>query len=863
MKITSLLLSLLIATTAVAAPPELVSVDPAGVIRWTADQREVALFGANYCLPSATDFRAAGYIGADRKKLVEQDMAHFARMGWDGMRLSFWGDWESSDAEGNLIANEHLDVMDYAIAEAKKRGVYILLTPITTYSAWWPDAKASDPYPGFASKYERSELGTHPKAIAAQCNYLRQIMAHVNPYTGVALKDEPQILFVEMINEPWHHPKNPAGAVAYINALVEAVRSTGCQKILFHNLSQDFAIMDAIKASQVQGVSFAWYPTRLNSNHALKENHLRSVDDYRPMHRDDISNLPKIVYEFDSADMDSGCMYPAMARAFRGVGAQFAAMFSYDMLATAPYNLGWQTHFLNLVYSPKKAVSAIIAGEVVREIPRNSAYGDYPANRRFGPFRVSYEEDNSEMITAEKFMYANSTRTVPPSTADLRQIVGVGSSPVVEYEGNGAYFLDRLATGIWRLEVYPDAVIVQDPFAQLTNFKTISSRLIRREWPMTVRLPDLGNEFSVAGLNEGNTAVTSAQAGRFGVSPGVYLLSHEAVPDRSKLPARIGQLGLTEFVCPSAPVLPVQILPEVRAVYPANQPAEFAVNVFDTVAPSSVIFHWRAAGERAFHAVGLENRIGYRHFTQGEKVSFPAGVIEYYVSVESSTGSLRYPAESVPLLTTRVVPARAPLPLFEADKDISALIYTLDGDSARRGVFKSMPATAKDPAALRLIYPSSSDHPLEDYSAGLVVKDRITDRRQDLVVANVPPVKALRLKARGSGPDQRLYLTLVEADGTGWSTKLTLKSGWQEMDIPLAKLQIARSVLLPVGYPGHWNYWSAPATGRGTAGDLPRLGEIEQVQLSLRPVPAPAGDKAIPQKGEAWVEVASLSLLFN
>ena len=213
------------------------------------------------------------------------------------------------------------------------------------------------------------------------------------------------------------------------------MRNTGCEKILFHNVSQDFGVIPAIKASRVQGVSFGWYPTGLNVNRTLTENFLRTVDEYPPMLRPDLRTLPKVVYEFDSADMNSGYMYPAMARAFRGVGAQFIAMFSYDMLDTAPYNLGWQTHFLNLVYSPRKAVSAIIAAEAMREVPRYSHYGDYPDNCRFGPFRVSYEEDTSELVTDEKFFHANDTRSQPPKPAALQHVVGLGSSPLVGVRG--------------------------------------------------------------------------------------------------------------------------------------------------------------------------------------------------------------------------------------------------------------------------------------------------------------------------------------------------------------------------------------------------------------------------------------------
>src|SRR5206468_5706843 len=109
------------------------------------------------------------------------------------------------------------------------------------------------------------------------------------------------------------------------------------------------------------------------------------------------ARTPRIVYEFDSPDLRTGYMYPAMARTFRAVGAQFAAMFAYDMLETASRNLGWQTHYLNLVYTPRKAVSAIIASEAMHRLPRLRSYGSYPHNTRFGDFHVSYDGDLGEL----------------------------------------------------------------------------------------------------------------------------------------------------------------------------------------------------------------------------------------------------------------------------------------------------------------------------------------------------------------------------------------------------------------------------------------------------------------------------------
>lgn len=86
--------------------------DKDGIVRWTDSKKEVALFGANYPLASATAYRAAGYITNDRKKVIDQDMAHFARMGYDGLRLILWGDWENTDYEGNLLINDHLDLLE-------------------------------------------------------------------------------------------------------------------------------------------------------------------------------------------------------------------------------------------------------------------------------------------------------------------------------------------------------------------------------------------------------------------------------------------------------------------------------------------------------------------------------------------------------------------------------------------------------------------------------------------------------------------------------------------------------------------------------------------------------------------------------
>src|SRR3989440_2461890 len=526
-----------------------VYLDNQGVVRWKDDRQEVALFGANYVLPTASDYRAAGYLGADRKQMIDEDMAQFARMGWDGLRLTFWGDWEASDSDGNLIANDHLDLLDYLIARARERGISMLFSPIQLYGANWPDALGDTTDPGFGRHFGKARMGTDPAAIAAQVNYLRQILRHVNPYTRVALKDEPAILFIELVNEPWHHPEDLEGSIRYINALTDAVRSEGCTKLVFYNVSQDFRIAEAIRRSRAQGVAFAWYPTGLNAGHELDGNYLRTVDSFPDMLRPEMARTPRIVYEFDSPDLRSGYMYPAMARTFRAVGAQFAAMFAYDMLRTASRNLGWQTHYLNLVYTPRKAMSAVIAAEAMHRLPRMRSYGPYPGNARFGDFHVSADSNLGELVARDAFLYAGSTSSVPPDPTALRRVAGYGSSPVVTYEGEGSYFLDKVRAGVWRLEIYPDAVPVGDPFEPPSPDKVVT-RAISRAWHMTVTLPDLGTSFTVQPITAGNQRTERAAAGAFMVTPGVYLLGAAGPVDVATLPPYVGAVATPEYHAP-------------------------------------------------------------------------------------------------------------------------------------------------------------------------------------------------------------------------------------------------------------------------------------------------------------------------
>ena len=502
-----------------------------GVLRWE-DGSEVALFGVNYYPPFAMDFAELKRVGADVRAEIDASTAHFLRLGLTSLRLHVF-DREISDEEGNLLDNEHLDALDYLLFRCKERGLYVVLTPI----AWWPVGGQTR---GFSNRFDMPQMTTDREAWECQRRYLVSFLNHVNRYTNLPYRDDPVIVALEAINEPIYPPGTPDEKVTeWIDYLMAAMRSTGCRKPMFFNCWGGRG--RAVAASTADGATNGWYPTGLVAGQALWNNFLPVVAHYDGFRDPALADKPKMIYEFDAADVPMPYMYPAMARAFREAGVQIANQFQYDCLALADTNINWMTHYLNLVYASAKAISFAIAARAFYELPRGASFGDYPQNSRFGDFRVDFEAGLSEMVGNRWFMYSGSTDSTPPAPEQLEHVWGVGSSPVVEYQGTGAYFLDRLSPGVWQLEIYPDTVWVNDPYGAPGATREVS-RLIWLRREIVVRLPDLGRDFSVLRLAPERREAVAAREGKFGVEPGVWLLVRKGMT--ASEPARV------EFHCP-------------------------------------------------------------------------------------------------------------------------------------------------------------------------------------------------------------------------------------------------------------------------------------------------------------------------
>ena len=493
----------------------LAQVDAEGVMRWTDDNSEVALFGVNYYPPFTVDYKAIKEKGLDFDRVMREDVAHFRRLGLTSLRIHCF-DRQFSTHEGAFVANHHIELLDKLIDLCARNGIYTILTPI----AWWGGSYAEDKE-GFSNDWPMKEMTANRKSWPIQARFLKEFGEHVNPLTGKRYADDPAILCFELINEPLYPKGHPDSEVtAYIDALADGLRASGTKKPIFYNSWQRRNA--AAGKARIDGVTGSYYPTGLVAGHALRGPQLAHIK-ASSLHPDEhIARKAKMIYEFDCADTPGAYMYPAMAKLFRHEGVQIANQFQYDPLCIADVNAGWMTHHLSLVYTPAKALAFGIAAEAFRRLPRNCAYTNAQNEIVFPPFRVNAERNLSQMTTETDYLYTADPIDPPPAPEKLSRIWGVGTSSVAGASGNGAYFLDKARDGVWRLQLYPDVFNVRDEYS---GGKSVKQILLPGPRAVTLSLPDLGSSFRVRAAADGRE-VARADGGHVLLAPGDYIVEN-------------------------------------------------------------------------------------------------------------------------------------------------------------------------------------------------------------------------------------------------------------------------------------------------------------------------------------------------
>lgn len=809
-----------------------VQVDRKGVLRWSKTNKEATFFGVNYTVPFAYGYRSHQALNINPGKAIDQDVYHMARLGFNAFRVHVW-DTEISDSVGNLLENEHLRLFDYLIFKLKQRNIKVLITPIAFWGPGYPEP--NKPTAGFSSKYNKQKSVTDENAFKAQERYLEQFFKHVNPYTKKTYQQDPDVIAVEINNEP-HHSGPKERAKEYVNRMVAVVRKTGWTKPVFYNISESPRYADAVANADIQGVSFQWYPSGLVANHTLQGNFLPHVDKYH-IPFDTIpafAGKARMVYEFDAGDIMQPVMYPAMARSFRAAGFQWATQFAYDPLATAYANTEYQTHYVNLAYTPAKAISLMIAAKAFHRLPMNKSYGSYPADSVFDVFRVSYKENLSEMNATEAFYHTGPTRTKPANASKLEHIAGVGSSPVVQYKGTGAYFLDKVAKGAWRLEVMPDAIQIRDPYAKASPSKEVT-RLQWQKQPMQIVLADLGEQFLINGLNENNIYKAEVSGGRFEIQPGTYLLTKKGLKPVNK-DSKAGVLGMQEFVAPK---------PENQEPFVAHSPSRevspgkpylIQATIAGITARDRVtLLMQNSAG--AWKTLPMERAEAYLYRAEVPSDLATPGVVNYRISVQKGQNYFTFPGNykgdpwawdyyHTDSWQTYVASAEGALELFNATIDRNIYVYP----NLWRGDERQL-ITAAKPG--QLILKLTAKELAGEHVMGFQhhFGDKLGGRSSELGT-----FKKLVIRARTSDTAPiKVRVGLISVNATAFASDITLDNNFRNIEIPLATLQSAPYMLLPRPYPGFHPFWFK-SSGTGAF----KLNEAEKLEISLGQGLAPA-----------------------
>jgi hypothetical protein len=206
------------------------------------------------------------------------------------------------------------------------------------------------------------------------------------------------------------------------------------------------------------------------------------------------------------------------------------------------------------------------------------------------------------------------------------------------------------------------------------------------------------------------------------------------------------------------------------------------------------------------------------------------------VAVTSPAGSGDVPSGDT-LWSFRVIPAGTAMRLLDPKKDYGHLSFVRPGEQYRVPFFQIVPGESADEAALSLSLPDLGPDTPERYAGALYIGDVIAARKSDAARAD-----SLEIKLRSvGGTHKTLQLTLVEQDGSAWSTPVVAGTNWSTVTVPLGSLRISRSIHIPSPYPGLWNYWRASPANRGRTGDHIHVENVERLQLA---VTANAGETA-------------------
>jgi hypothetical protein len=476
----------------------------------------------------------------------------------------------------------------------------------------------------------------------------------------------------------------------------------------------------------------------------------------------------------------------------------------------------------------------MICAEIFRNIPLYSDYGFYPGNTSFGPFHLDVESDLAEMVTDESFYYTNHTQSTPAHPEKLRHLAGWGNSPMVQYDGTGAYFLDKMSDGLWRLEVMPDVIWIDNLF----GWNNLNQKRAVIKWEtrkMNIHLPDLGPSFKIGAYDSSYVDFPKEiKTGEVELHPGSYLLAStnsKLIFNDIKVPRAF---LIYEYNAPKENIDTTYIIPHYLREYAAGRNIEIEATVASNLKIDSVVIFYSYLHGQHSGTIKMNLLHDYQYQAQIPYRQWPDNKILCNVFAYSGQHKIQ-PFEwrngkriSTGNKEINLADSSSPIYLFNAAVDSSRLNRRwLPGSrlvaSNNAGVISYLDLKINGLAIKDEENPDAE--PVGDYTMRHCFGDLVQDRMQDLMKK-----KILVVHGYTQGESFPVQVALVMKDGSAFGTRIEMNPDDKTYKVSLEDFKKVNAVLLPRPYPTFLPYYS-----KAGKVDHLDLSQVESLQISVGP----------------------------
>lgn len=150
-------------------------------------------------------FYGANFVGDSQlpdKKTAEELADRFATLGFNVVRFHHHDNeiYDRSGREPSRILPERMDRLDYLIACLKKRGIYYT-TDVYVSRRNIPSSELGGMETIKTPREYKALFYVDDRVYADWKRWAEAFLGHVNPYTGLALKDDPALITLSLVNE--------------------------------------------------------------------------------------------------------------------------------------------------------------------------------------------------------------------------------------------------------------------------------------------------------------------------------------------------------------------------------------------------------------------------------------------------------------------------------------------------------------------------------------------------------------------------------------------------------------------------------------------------------------------------------------